>query len=151
MVNAKNISFVEPIIHLLFWMIFISFIFDFGGLTESFWRLFVDGEKMIDDAFVIIPILVAIFYWNLLVLIPRFLSRGQWVPYSLSVVISFILIYALAGGIYLLLSSFGYYFFVDSFDFLDQLILFIFPALIASSTIGVGKIAFVESCQKEGG
>jgi hypothetical protein len=60
------------ILHIIIWLLIIQIIFDLSGLYYS-----LGEENFIDDAIIMIPCMIGLFYWNAYYLIPRFLIKNH--------------------------------------------------------------------------
>ena len=72
----------SKIMHLLIWVMLLHLIFDLIGILESAVVL-IRGE-FIDEGLIMIPTLVALFYVNLEVLIPRYIKSSSLIKYLIS-------------------------------------------------------------------
>lgn len=141
--NSQNMPFGEGIFHILFWLLTIHFFFDVEGLFYSFKGLFVIRDTMIvDEAFILLPISISLFYWNLLYLIPKFLNKGNWIPYCISLLLSYVFACYLSEWIYGFIVDQNFVFRISEQEISDFSIVLYLQILVASTTLGVAKIAF---------
>lgn len=74
------------IIHIIGWCLFTHFIFDLNDVYDSVRVLFEDGETIyFDPVFLILPIVIVFFYFNLLFLAPKLLNKQYGIAYVVSV------------------------------------------------------------------
>jgi two-component system LytT family sensor kinase len=81
----KNRTFI---VHIIAWICFFSIPFIYRSRTEEIFGL---TDNMIASYITINAFLFAFYYFNALVLIPRFFKPGKWMIYALSVVFCFVL------------------------------------------------------------
>lgn len=136
---------LRVLLHLGLWLLFIQILFDLGGLYYSFEELVRLDASQIDEAFLIIPLLVLLFYGNGLWLAPFFLNKGKWWKYIVSLIAVFALMVFLGDRLYVGLASTGKHFRIDRLEFLDGMLLIYPIVLMASLSWSVTKIALHNS------
>lgn len=139
----------EFLIHFAFWVLILHLLFDISGLYYSFREIFVEGDIRMDDAFIFVPMLIGLFYWNTNVLIPKFLTRKTWWKYLLGIFLSLILLIFLGRIIFSILENKGYFFEVDVDEFSDFFFQFGLFVIAISASLGVGKMALENSEKQE--
>jgi len=99
--KSQNTPIREGIFHVLFWLLVIHFLFDIDGLFYSFKGLLsTSGNELFDDAFLLLPISIGLFYWNHTYLIPKILNQGRWIKYCIGLLLSYIFAWYLTILIY---------------------------------------------------
>ena len=135
--------FKEGVFHILFWLLIIHFVFDIEGLFYSFYEMFSSSDvKVFDEAFLLLPISIGLFYLNHTILIPRILNHGKWMTYCICLLLSYVLACLGTFGIYELLYSESFVFRIAGDEILDYSIGLYLQILIASTALGIGKMAF---------
>jgi len=62
-------------VHIVAWLIFFHISFDLTGLYYGLTDLiFHDDIKYFDEAFILIPFILILFYWNSQYLIPKYIT-----------------------------------------------------------------------------
>lgn len=141
--NAKNSQdnrLKEGIVHVLFWLLIIHFIFDIGGLFSSVTNLFVLNKTVVfDEALLLIPISIGIFYLNLFILIPQFFKQKNWIWYCLSLLLSYVFacFFTVGVGQFLLHNNFVFY--ISKQELSDFSVEVYLQTLIASTALGIAK------------
>lgn len=133
------------VLHLVIWLVFLQLIFDISGLYYSFRELFIEDTRNIDEAFVIIPFMIFLFYWNSEFLIPRLLTKKDWWKYLISILVSFLTIIGLHLLTFNKFVEFGYTFWTDIDDFETIILVLNFLVLFASISYSATKIAWSKS------
>lgn len=142
-------GFAKAFFHFVFWLLVIHFVFDIIGLYHSFQHLFDPNEKQsFDEAFILLPVTVGLFYWNLLYLIPKFLNKDGWIRYCLALLFSYLLLFFFSACLYDLLYNSDYELHTSRQHFLDDIILFNLLSAIASTALGIAKISVNNLQQK---
>jgi len=136
---------LRVLLHLGLWLLFIQILFDWGGLYYSFEELVSLDASQIDEAFLIIPLLVLLFYVNGLWLAPLFLSKGKWWKYIISLIVFFGVVVFVGDRLYVWIQSAGKNFRIDRVEFLDGMLLIYPIVLMASLSWSVTKIAMRNS------
>jgi len=139
--GIQNIKFSEVFFHLVFWLLIVHFIFDLSGLYHSYEHLVFVKNGKFDEAFLFLPLCIVLFYWNLLVLIPKFLNQGKWILFSISLIVSYLFIFLCADGLYDFVESKGFAINLHHEEFLDHFIPFSLMTVIVSSSLGIAKMA----------
>ena len=148
--NSQSNSFFRNLaIHVIIWLLVIQLIFDVSGLYHSFQELVFEGDRRFDDAFLGIPLLIVLFYWNSEWLIPKYFNQQSWGKYLIAVILSFFTFQGIGYGIATLIEKTGLYFEDGSHGFFDFLSLFSLTTLALSTSLGISKIAFVNAEQKK--
>ncbi len=153
MSKAKKISshyFLTVFIHIVIWLLVLHLEFNLLGLVESFMMVFVDGVKFIDEAFIIIPTLVLLFYLNSHFLIPKYLNKKSWWKYLLALCLSFLALFYAGVFIGELSYDNGYDSeFDDVIYFFDHSLILHLIVVGISTSLGISKIAMKNAQQKE--
>ncbi len=147
--HIKRPTVISIFIHMIIWLLVLHLEFDLSGLVESFIISFVEQEKYIDHAFLIIPSLIVLFYWNSHYLIPRFLNRKSWWKYLIILGASVLsLLYLGYFSIGLLFQN-GYDSQVEPIDFFDHSFILHLIVIGISTSLGISKIAMENAKQKK--
>lgn len=136
------------LVHVIFWLLFTHIIFDISGLYRSFTELY-EEQTFIDEAFILLPMMIGLFYWNSHFLIPRFLNQKSWKQYLLYLTFSFFFFIALGYGIDQFLDSLGFEFNLHEEEMLDFLAQFNILVIGISTSLGVSKIAMENTSAKK--
>lgn len=80
---------IQFLIHLCLWTIIIHFLFAIDGLYYSFLDLIDPQIGVFDEAFILIPFVIGLFYVNYSFLAPSFLNKQYWIKYSVLLISSF--------------------------------------------------------------
>ena len=152
MLNMKKIepfSVLVAFIHVAIWLLVLQLAFDLFGLYGSF-RTLWEGEAYIDEAFVLIPTLVTLFYWNSHFLVPRYFNRKSWWKYVLGLLISFLVLFHLGYAVITLFFQWGYESgFSDPVGFYDYSLILHLVVIGISTSLGIANIAMKTTKQKE--
>jgi len=147
--EERYYGFAKAFFHVVFWLLVIHFVFDIIGLYHSFQNLFdATGEQSFDEAFILLPVIIGLFYWNLWYLIPKFLNKDGWIRYCLALLFSYLFLYFFSAWMFGLLHKSGYDFHISRRRFLDDIILFNLLSVIASTALGIAKISVRNLKQK---
>lgn len=138
--QLKKYSTNTILIHVIFWLLFIHIFFDISGLYHSFKDLYRNGD-FIDEAFILIPTMIGLFYWNSHFLIPRYLNQLHWKKYLVYLILSFVFFVLVGYVIDQFWEGLGYEFNIDSEDVIDFLAQFNILAIGISTSLGLFKIA----------
>ncbi|MEM7373627.1 MAG: sensor histidine kinase [Bacteroidota bacterium] len=136
-------------IHVILWLLVLQLIFDLSGLYYSLRSLVESEEYLIDEAFLLIPFFVLLFYTNSQFLIPRFLSKKSWWKYLIGILLSFAIIVCLNLSIFTWLESLGFRFLIEKDEFWDAAVMMNILVVFASTSVGVTKMAWTNSEQKK--
>lgn len=149
--KKKDNRNINILIHLIFWVLMLHLLFDISGLYYSFLELFDKEEQRMDEAFLLMPIMIALFYWNSDFLVAKFFNKKSWWKYLLSIVISFALSLFIGFILFEIIDSNGYQIneVDDHFDFLDNLFLLNILVIGISASLGISKIALQNAAQKK--
>ena len=130
-------------------MLILHLEFNLLGLLESFIVFFLEGEKYIDEAFLIIPLLIGLFYWNSHYLIPKFLKRDSWWKYIIILCVSFLIFFYSGVFVYKMFFENGYQSgFDDVIDYFDHSLILHLIVIGISTSLGISKIALQNATQK---
>lgn len=146
--QKANNSTTTILVHVIFWLLFTHLIFDISGLYHSFRELQEEGA-FIDEAFILLPIMIGLFYWNSHFLIPKFLHQRSWKQYLLYLTLSFLFSLLIGYGIDQFLDNLGFEFSIDREEMIDFLAQFNILVIGISTSLGVSKIAIQNSAQKK--
>lgn len=130
---------IQFLIHLCIWGLILHFLFAIDGLYYSFLDIIDPEVKIIDEAFVLIPLLIGLFYFNYSYLGPKFLNGENWKKFSLYIISSFITFSFLSRTIFNLLSKKGFLFQDDVENIFDFLPFTAIIILAISTSITVSK------------
>jgi len=127
-------------LHIVIWLFVIQIFFSLEGLFYSFYEIAFEKDKIVfDEAFIIIPSIIILFYLNLLAWIPKYANRKNWVKYLLFI-IGFLISFTLLGFIvYKSIIDFGYLHNESIWEFFDMLLTTNIAALVVSFAIGITK------------
>lgn len=137
-------------IHIVIWLLVIHLQFNLFGLYDALEVAFFDGLSYVDEAFIVTPSLIILFYLNSNYLVPTFLNRHFWWKYLIFLV----------GG-FLLLFYFGYFIFFslieadyesghdDPIAFFDHSLVLHLIVVGISTSLGISKVAIRTVRQKE--
>ncbi|MCG8576311.1 MAG: histidine kinase [Flavobacteriales bacterium] len=131
---------ISTLVHFLSWILAIQLIFDFHGLFYSFQGLFHPEEPFFDEAFLLIPLMLILFYGNSHFLIPKFISRQKVLVYFLILIVSLLAFMAIGYGSYLIFTQAGFYFGMDDVELLDSLLVSWVLTIGVSSSVGLVKL-----------
>jgi len=143
-------NLINIISQIVIWLLLLQLVYDLLGLLESFVILFLPRIKFIDDAFLVIPSLIVLFYWNSHFLIPKFLNAESWWKYLIFLTLSFL--FPFFAGVFLfdLFLMNGYESnFEETAMFFDHSLLLHLIIVGVSASMGVSKIAMVNAKQKK--
>ncbi len=147
--DLKLFSIFTTFIHIAIWMLVIQLQYDLSGLWESFTTL-LDGVRFVDEAFVTIPTLVVLFYWNSHFLVPNYLSQQSWWKYVLGLLISFLVLFHLGYFVIEILFDKGYESgFEETIHFYDHSLPLHLIVVGISTSLGISNIAMKTAKQKE--
>lgn len=147
--NVRLSSVLVVLIHTTIWLIVFQLLFNLAGLYDSI-RVLSAGEKYVDEAFLLIPTLIFLFYWNSHFLIPRYLSRKSWWRYLLLLLVSFLSVFYLGYGVVFVLFSKGFQFgFADPIDFYDYSLNLHLLVLGISSSLGISVLLIAKDKQRQ--
>jgi len=146
--QKENNPVTTILIHIIFWLLFTHLIFDISGLYHSITELYEEGE-FIDEAFILLPIMIGLFYWNSHFLIPKFLNQKSWKQYLLYLTLSFLFFIMLGYGIDQFLDQLGFEFNLHEEEMLDFLAQFNILVIGISTSLGVSKIAMENTIAKK--
>lgn len=133
--------------HLVIWVLLIHLIFNWLGIIESIDAL-LHGEY-IDEALIIIPCLIFLFYFNLNFLIPKFLKSNTWIKYIIGLIaVVAILISINLVVFHFILNSSIETNIEDLSEIFDYSIIFYLITIGISTAIGFSKIASRKEMQK---
>ncbi len=136
------------LVHVIFWLLFIHLIFDIAGLYDAFQELYRERE-FIDEAFILLPIMMGLFYWNSYYLIPKYLNQKSWKKYLLTLTLSFLFAIVLGYGIDHFLDTLGFEMNIDKEEVVDFLAQFNILVIGISTSLGLSKIAMENTTQKK--
>lgn len=127
-------------LHIVIWLFVIQIFFSLEGLFYSFYEIAFEKDKIVfDEAFIIIPSIIILFYLNSLAWIPKYANRKNWVKYLLFI-IGFLISFTLLGFIvYKSIIDFGYLHNESIWEFFDMLLTTNIAALVVSFAIGITK------------
>lgn len=148
--NIRPSHILLILLHTVTWLLMIHLGFDITGVLESGWQMLVMGDRSIDEAVILIPTLVGLFYWNSNFLIPRYLNRKLWWKYLLFILISYL--FVLYAGYYTIVCLFDNDYtavFDDPMAFYDQSLYLHLIVVGISASLGLSKIAMKSLRQKE--
>lgn len=143
----KTNSTTTILVHLIFWLLFTHLVFDIAGLYDSFQELYRKGE-FIDEAFLFLPIMIGLFYWNSHFLIPKYLNQKSWKKYLFALTLSFFFSIFLGYIVSQFLEKLNFQFNLDKEEVVDFLTQFNILVIGISSSLGISKIAMLNSAQK---
>lgn len=151
MVNStehKTNNTTTTLVHVIFWLLFTHLVFDIAGLYDSFQELYRERE-FIDEAFILLPIMMGLFYWNSHFLIPKYLNQKSWKKYLFTLTLSFLFFIFLGYGIDYFLENQGFEFNLDREEVVDFLAQFNVLVIGISTSLGLSKIAMENTTQKK--
>jgi len=137
------------LIHFAFWVLVLHLLFDISGVFYSFRRIFLGGDSLMDDAFIVVPLMIGLFYWNTEFLIPKFINRKNWWKYLIGITLSFFFCLFLGYILYSFLENLGYHFEEDKESFIDFSLFFLILVTAISTSLGVSKIAMQNSAKQK--
>lgn len=146
--NNNKQSTLIILTHIFIWVLLLHLVYNFGGMLQSAF-IMLSGERFIDEAFLIIPSLIFLFYWNSNYLIPRLFHRKTWWQYIAAIVLSTAGLLALGIAIHGLFVSMGYE--SDTEDWIEFFDLSIIAHLVVvgiSTSLGINRIARNQAAQK---
>jgi len=136
-------------IHIVIWLLVIHLQFDLFGLYGSLEVAFLGGLPYVDEAFIIMPSLIILFYLNSNYLVPTFLNRHFWWKYLLFLVGSFLFFFYLSYFIFFSLMEADYESGYHHIAFFDHSLILHFIVVGISTSLGISKVAIRTARQKE--
>ena len=137
------------LLHIAVWLIILQLLFDLSGLYYSFQELFFEKQKRVDDAFLLLPFLLLLFYWNSEFLLPKYFNRKNWWKYLIALTISFFVFIFIGNYLFEAIENQGYFFRIGQEEYMDANLMMSIIVLFASTSWGVSKIAFENAAQKK--
>ena len=138
----QSVTVYSVIIHSAIWLVLIHLQFDLFGLAESFYIGFIEKEPFIDDAFLIMPTQIGLFYLNSHVLVPLYLKRKSWWKYLLLIAFSFFIAVFIGAFLFNFLASTNSISDIHEVEeFLDYSFVFHLIVIGISTSLGISKIA----------
>ena len=141
-VKSKLLKQIIVGIHIVAWLVFFQISFDLGGLYYALTDLIYEDQfYYFDEAFIFIPFLLILFYWNSQYLIPKFVTPKHWLKYILYLVISYIVCIVLNILMYDLITELGWRIRADIEEFEDIIFTLYLVIILASLARGITKLA----------
>ncbi len=137
------------LIHVGCWVILLHLLFDIVGLYYSFHELFIEKSQVIDDAFLLIPLLIALFYTNSHFLVVKLLAKKKILYYTFGLIILYIVFLLLGYAIISIFIELGYSFRISKQEFIDLLIIAGITTIAISTSVGLIKIVQENSLNKK--
>ncbi len=137
------------LIHIICWVVLLHLLFDIVGLYYSFHELFIERNRVIDDAFLLIPLLIALFYTNSHFLVVRLLSKKKVLYYTIGLIVLYTVFLLLGYAIISLFIEAGFLFRINKRDFIDILIFAGLTTIGISTSVGLIKIVQENSLNKK--
>ena len=147
--SPTNSFFIKLAIHSILWLLVIQLFFDVSGLYYSIKELILEDNRRFDDAFIIIPIMLVLFYWNTEWLIPKFLNQKSWWKYLIGIILVLAIAQTVGFFIGWFVQNKGYYIEHDLEDLFDFQLSFNFIIVGISTSLGVSKLALENAAQKK--
>ena len=140
--KSKLLSHLIVGIHVLVWLMFFHIVFDLRGLYYSLTDiLFNDGYAYFDEAFILMPLILILFYWNSQCLIPKYVSPKNWLRYIVYLVLSYLLCVGISIGIFWIVEQQRWELQIDFHEFEDVSYSLFLVVILASLGRGITKIA----------
>lgn len=136
-------------IHVIVWLLVIQLIFDVSGLYHSLSALVTRETLRFDEAFLAIPLLIALFYVNRNVLVPKYLHRQSWLRYLIALFATLLSFQGVAFGLAAIVQYQGFHFDGDLEGFFDFFMFFNVSTLAISSSLGIAQVAFQNAAQRD--
>jgi len=147
--KASSSSYVRVISQIVIWLLLLQLVYDLLGLWESLEILFFEDKRFVDEAFIIIPSLILLFYWNSNYLIPKLLTIKSW-WYYVPALIGSSLIFLFAGYfVFNLFWNNDYDSFIDPIGFFEQSLILHLIVVGVSTSLGISRIAMDNARQKK--
>lgn len=135
-------------IHVISWLVFFHISFDLQGLYYSFIDLNLKGPQYyFDEAFILIPFILVLFYWNSQFLIPKYFNPKYWWKYIIYLFISYFLCSQMSVLLFHWLFDFGWVFHIDLIEFEDVIYTLYLIIVLASLVRGIAKLALENAHQ----
>lgn len=129
-------------IHLVAWLIFFHISFDLTGLYYGLTDIiFHNNEYYFDEAFILIPFMLILFYWNSQYLIPKYITPKNWWKYILYLTISYFVCVVISVLLFHALIDYGWIIRVDDEDLEDIVFSMYLFIILASLGRGIAKLA----------
>lgn len=129
-------------IHGVSWLIFFHISFDLTGLYYSFTDIvFNQSAFYFDEAFILIPFILLLFYWNSQFLIPKFITLKHWLRYIVYLFLSYLFISGFCLLLFVFLEDKGWYFQIEYEEFEDVVYTLFLVVILASLGLGIAKLA----------
>ncbi len=143
--QRQTIKPVTVLLHLGIWLLVVQVLFDFQSLYYSFKEL---QGKVVDEVFILMPLMVVSFYLNMHFLTPRFLNHKLWWKFVLILVLGSCAYIGIGMGVFFLATEREYIFLVDDWLLLEMLAISIFLVLGSSTSIGLFRESTRNMIQK---
>ncbi len=135
-------------VHIVAWLIFFQISFDLTGLYYGLTDLiFHDDITYFDEAFILIPFILILFYWNSQYLIPKYITLKSWLKYIIYLALSYFLCSGLSIFVFQILIEFGWDFRLDHEEFEDIVFTMYLIIILASLGRGITKLALSNAQQ----
>lgn len=143
----RNSEIVQYWIHFVAWILFIHVFFNIPGILFSVGIFISYGE--VDNAFVHIPVILALFYWNSNFLIPKYLRVKTWFKYLLFLFVSLVGLYLFHIICYEIVELLGGKWMVSQQEFLDESNLVEVVTIGLSSSYALGRKVILDQRRRQ--
>lgn len=126
--------------HVIVWAIWFHFFFDFTGLFDSLIVLVDDRQNEFDEAFILMPLMIGLFYANSGFLIPRFLQRKKRLMYTAALLLLSVVYLFSALVLYDQIVKAGYQMYIGFEQMVDVLVLSGVLIIAVSLSLGLTKM-----------
>ncbi len=129
-------------IHIVAWLIFLQISFDLTGVYYALTDIIFSKHRYyFDEAFIIIPFILLLFYWNSLYLIPKYITPKLWLRYIVFLVLSYLISVFLSVLMCHLIIDYGWIIRLDDEEFIDTISGLYLIIILASLGRGITKLA----------
>lgn len=140
--RSKLLSHLIVGIHVLVWLMFFHITFDLRGLYYSLTDvIFNQSQAYFDEAFIFMPLILVLFYWNSQILIPKYVSPKSWLKYIIYLVISYLLCVGISLALFWIVEQQRWALQIDIYEFEDVSYSLFLVVVLASLARGITKIA----------
>lgn len=148
-IKQLSIESINILVHSVLAIALLHVLFDLGGMVHSVIDLFHPEYSRFDEAFIVIPGMLLLYYLNSQILIPRFLNRRSWYIYLISVISLLIVAVLISGWWFTFFSSRVDHVDMGVSDFYDTVSMFYVMILGLSASYGTSRLALNNEREKQ--
>ncbi len=141
--SSKSIGLnggLNVLVHFLVWLFVADVFFDLRGILEMISAMVSEEEKILDDSFVVIPLMIIFFYWNGHYLIPKYANPKLTFKWGVLSILSCLAYIGIGYGIIQLFINADFYLILPFDEAMDALIISMLFALGGSGAYGFMKV-----------